>query len=402
VTPTGERRSGPRRPSAGTTIEDGGTATESPAYELPTWAPLPARPDAGFDELARRVAAELHVSRALVVLTSKSGQVYPGAFGLPEPWESRRSMPLTHSMSLRVAATGTPLVLCDARDDPELRFRPAVRDLEVVGYAAMPLQDVHGRPIGALSVSDDRPRNWTPAELATLHRLAAEASRRLQFQALELAEREALAAAQRADDAAGKAAASAHVAFVAAEAAADRARVVARLSQELLAAETVLDLLRTVDRFLRSPLGAVVTALGLAETGCSEVRVWSLATGTPPSARPGTRLQLDDAHPLTVAIRERRLVPVPTPAEGQAEFPDLARAQVRGADTTVAVPLVLGQHTAAGGLLVGWEHHQELNAPLRAVVSDLARHVGHALDRVLLREQRLGLAAASPPLPITA
>jgi hypothetical protein len=63
---------------------------------------------------------------------------------------------------------------------------------------------------------------------------------------------------------------------------------------------------------------------------------------------------------------------------------------------------VLGQHTAAGGLLVGWEHHRELNAPLRAVVSDLARHVGHALDRVLLREQRLGLAAASPALPITA
>jgi GAF domain-containing protein len=378
----------------------GATATASTAYELPTWAPLPARADAGFDELARRVAEELGVHRALVVLVSKSGQVYPGAFGLPEPWESRRSMPLTHSMSLRVAATGIPLVLRDAREDPELGLRPAVRELEVVGYAAMPLQDVHGRPIGVLSVSDQRPRDWTPVELATLHRLAAETSRRLQFQALELAEREALAAAQRADDAAGKAAAAAQAAFVAAEAAADRARVVARLSQELLPAETLLDVLRIVDRFLRSPLGAVVTALGVAETGCSQVRLWTLATAMPPSARPGTCLQLADAHPLTVAMRERRLVPVPSRAEGQAEFPGLVRTPVPGADTSVAVPLVLGQHTACGGLLLGWAQRRELDAPLRAVVGDLARHVGHALDRVLLRDQRLGLAAA--PLPVTA
>jgi GAF domain-containing protein len=384
--------------------EDRGTATESTAYELPTWAPLPARPDAGFDELARRVAAELQVPRALVVLVSKSGQVYPGAYGLPEPWASRRSMPLTHSMSLRVAATGTPLVLRDARQDPELGVRPAVLDLEVVGYAAVPLQDVHGRPIGALSVSDERPRDWTPAELATLHRLAAEASRRLQFQALELAEREALAAAQRADDAAGKAAASAQAAFVAAEAAADRARVVARLSQELLHAETLPDVLRIADRFLRSPLGGAVMALGVAETGCSEVRVWTLPSATPPSPGPGARLQLEDAHPLAAAMRERHMVPVAARVEGQVQFPMLLRVPVCGADTSLAVPLVLGQHTACGGLLVGWGTRRELDAPLLEVVTDLARHVGHALDRVLLREQRLGLgpAVTSAPLPVTA
>jgi hypothetical protein len=379
-----------------------GTATESSGYELPTWAPLPARPDAGFDDLARRVAAELHVPRALVVLVSKGGQVYPGAFGLPEPWESRRSMPLTHSMSLGVAATGAPLVLRDAREDPELCLRQPVRELEVVGYAAMPLEDVHGRPIGALSVSDHQPRDWSPAELATLRRRAAEASRRLQFQALELAEREARAAAERADDAAHKAADAARAAFVEAEATAERARMVARLSQELLPAETLLEVLRVVDRFLRSPLGAVVTLLGLADTGSSEVRVWTLATGVPPSRRPGRCLQLGDAHPLTVAVRERRLVAVTTRAEAQAQFPDLLRVPAVDAATSVAVPLDLGQHTACGALLVGWGHGRELDAPLRAVVGDLGRHVGPALDRVLLRDQRLGLAAASAPSSLEA
>ena len=40
--------------------------------------------------------------------------------------------------------------------------------------------------------------------------------------------------------------------------------------------------------------------------------------------------------------------------------------------------------------------HLQSDAPLSAVVTDLARHVGHALDRVLLRDQMLGLAAAMP------
>ena len=375
------------------------TATESTGWELPTWAPLPARPDAGFDELARRAAAELRVPRALVVLLSKSGQVYPGAFGLPEPWQSRRSMPLTHSLSLRVAATGTPLVLRDAREDAELSARMPVRDLDVVAYAAVPLADVQGRPLGVFSVSDARPRDWTPAELGILHRVAAETSRRLQFQALELAEQEAWAAAERADVAARQAAAAAQTAFVEAEIAADRARLVARLSQELLPAESVLDVPRVADRFLRSPLGATVSVVGLAETGSPQLRVWTLAAGAPPTSRSGPALQLADAHPLTVAVRDRRLVRVPTRAAGTAEFPGWRPATT---ETSVAVPLVLGQHTTSAGLLVGWSHRRTLDGHLCEAVSDLARHVGHALDRVLLREQRLNLESRSPAQPVRA
>jgi hypothetical protein len=366
-------------------------ATDGAGYELPTWAPLPARPDQGFDELAARVAAEVDVPRALVVLVSKGGQVYPGAFGLPEPWESRRSMPLTYSMSLRVASTGRPLVLRDAREDPEFGANPTVRDMDVVGYAAMPLEDVHGRPIGSLAVSDDRPRSWSPTELGALHRLAAEASRRLQSQALGLAEQEADAASRRDSAAAQQAAEDARAALAVAEAAADRARVVARLSSELLAVETLGDVLRSVDRHLRSPLGADVTLLGLAEDGGTELRVWS------PMTRGTSGLQLDDAHPLATAVRERRVVPVHCRASGEAQFPVLARLPV-GAEVSVSVPIVLGQHTAVSGLLVGWRHGRDIDPPLERVVSDLARHVGHALDRVLLRGQRLRLAGESPQL----
>jgi GAF domain-containing protein len=377
------------------------TVTERSGYGLPTWAPLPARPDPVFDELAARVAAELRVGRALVVLVSKGGQVFPGAHGLPEPWASRRSMPLTHSMSLGVASTGEPLVLRDAREDPEHAANRAVTEMDVVGYAAMPLQDVHGRPIGSLAVSDERPRSWSPTELAALRRLAGEASRRLQVHAVELAEQEAEAASRRDSSAAQQAAADARAALVEAEAAADRARVVARLSSELVDVETLPDVLRCVDRHLRSPLGAAVTMLALAESGCPDLRVWTTAAGNAPPDGGAVSLRLDDAHPLAIAVRERRAVLLACRTAGEAEFPGLARLPV-GVETTVSVPIVLGQHTAAAGLLVGWEHARTVDAPLERIAGDLARHLGHALDRVLLRDQRLRLATTAPVLRHTA
>jgi len=370
------------------------------AYELSTWAALPARADEGFDRLARTVAEQLSVPRALVVLVSKGGQVFPGAHGLPEPWATRRSMPLSHSMSQRVAATGSPLVLRDAREHPDLVSGPAVRELGVVAYAGVPLWDVRGRPTGVLCAIDVAPRDWTAEELAALRALAAEGSRQLQFQAVELAEREARAAAVRDDAAARTAAEAARAAFVVAEADADRTRVVARLSAALLAVQTLPELLRCVDRSVRSPLGAASVQVGIAEDDCPEVRVWAVAAGGPASPDPVAVLELAAAHPLTAAMRDRRLVPVGTPAEVRATFPGVRLP--RGTQTAVAVPLLLGQHTSEAGLLVAWSHGRELDPPLLAVAGDLGRHVGHALDRVLLRDQRLRLTSTPPPVPAPA
>jgi hypothetical protein len=53
-------------------------------------------------------------------------------------------------------------------------------------------------------------------------------------------------------------------------------------------------------------------------------------------------------------------------------------------------------------VLIGWGHRRELHPRVEAVTVDLARHVGHALDRVLLRDQRLRLAATLPSVPVSA
>ncbi|MCZ2827349.1 GAF domain-containing protein [Modestobacter sp. VKM Ac-2986] len=368
-------------------------------YELPTWAPLPAVADEGFDRLAATVARTLGVDRSLVVLVSKAGQVLPGAFGLPEPWATRRSMPLSHSLSQRVTATGRPLVLRDAREDPATAESPSVQELGVVAYAGMPLWGAQGRPIGVLVACDLQPRDWTAAELDTLSRLAAEGSRQLQVQAVELAEREALAAAVRDDGTARAAAERARSMLVEAEAEADRTRLVARLSGALLTAGSLPEVLRAVDRFVRSPLGSRTVLLGVAESGCTDVRVWSVTAGAPPPAEPVATLALTDPHPLTAAMTERRLVTVATRAEGSGEFPQLAPLGP-DTETVLAAPLVLGQHSAIGALALGWTQRRELDASVCAVAADLALHVGHALDRQLLQEHRRWLATG-PADPVT-
>jgi len=361
-------------------------------YDLPTWAPLPALADEGFDRLAATVARELGVDRSIVVLVSKAGQVIPGAFGLPEPWATRRSMPLSHSLSQRVTSTGSPLVLRDAREDPALARSPSVLELGVVSYAGMPLWDAQGRPIGVLVACHTSPRDWTTAELETLRRLAAEGSRQLQVQAVELAEREALAAAVRDDGTARAAAERARGALVEAEAEADRTRLVARLSGALLSARSLPGVLRVVDRHVRSPLGSQTVLLGVADAGCADVRVWATMAGAPPSAEQVATLTLTDPHPLTAAMTERRLVSVASRDDGRAEFPQLAPLPP-GTETVLAVPVLLGQHSATGAVALGWSQRRELDTSVRAVATDLAQHVGHALDRELLREHRRWLAA---------
>jgi GAF domain-containing protein len=80
-------------------------------------------------------------------------------------------------------------------------------------------------------------------------------------------------------------------------------------------------------------------------------------------------------------------------------FPALARMPAGGVAAGLAVPLVLGQHSAIGALMVGWNQSRPLDESIRAVVTGLARHVEHAVDRVLLRAQRLRLQRPSLDLP---
>jgi serine phosphatase RsbU (regulator of sigma subunit) len=151
---------------------------------LPIETLLPAASDEAFERFVRLVRAQLAVPVALVTLVSADEQVFPGAAGLPEPWQSTRRTPLTHSFCQHVVTAAEPLIVEDAREHPLVRDNLAIPDLHVVAYIGMPLTDADGRVIGSLCAIDDRPRRWSDRELAVLTDLADACSSEIQLRVL--------------------------------------------------------------------------------------------------------------------------------------------------------------------------------------------------------------------------
>jgi GAF domain-containing protein len=107
----------------------------------------------------------------LVSLVDVDGQVWPGAFGLPEPRAAERATPLSHSFCQHVVTTERPFLVENAHEDPLIADNDAVTDLGVVAYAGVPLS-LKGTSPGALCAIDHQPRHWTPGQVADLEELA--------------------------------------------------------------------------------------------------------------------------------------------------------------------------------------------------------------------------------------
>jgi len=134
---------------------------------------MDSAPDDRFDGLARVASKALNAPVALVSLVDKDRQFFKSCIGLTkEPWASRRGTPLSHSFCQHAVATRRPLIVDDAREDPTLRDNPAIRDLDVIAYAGIPLIGADGEALGTLCVIDHRPRHWTAEETALLQEIA--------------------------------------------------------------------------------------------------------------------------------------------------------------------------------------------------------------------------------------
>lgn len=148
---------------------------------LPPEPALPAHSDPAFERFARLVRRQLGVPVALVTFVSADEQVFPGSVGLPEPWQSTRRTPLSHSFCQHVVRSAAPLVVTDAREHPLVRDNLAIPDLSVVAYAGMPLTDADGAVVGSLCAIDSRPRTWSQDDLDVLTDLAEACSSELQL-----------------------------------------------------------------------------------------------------------------------------------------------------------------------------------------------------------------------------
>jgi PAS domain S-box-containing protein len=134
---------------------------------------LDTPPEEAFDRLTRMAARLLGAPISLISLVSDERQFFKSTTGLPEPWATSRTAPLSFSFCSTVAGTGEPLVVEDARRHPLLRHSQALRELGWIAYAGVPLVSREGHVLGSFCVVDRVPRLWSERDIALLQDLAA-------------------------------------------------------------------------------------------------------------------------------------------------------------------------------------------------------------------------------------
>lgn len=162
---------------------------------------LSVTPELGsFDHYARLVKRSLSVPVGLVSIVEEYRQVFPGALGLPDPWQEERETPLSHSFCKYVVAREEPLIVEDARKEPFLVDNLAIPVLGVIAYAGWPITNSHGQVVGSLCAIDGEPRAWTSVDLENLRDLAAACSAEIAQRELVLASANLVAELERSNE----------------------------------------------------------------------------------------------------------------------------------------------------------------------------------------------------------
>lgn len=153
--------------------------------------------DEALSRFARLACRLLRAPVALVSLVDDRCQHFASAVGLPEPWASRAGTPLSHSFCQHVVASGAPLIVRDAREDPLVAQNLAIPDLNVIAYAGMPVTDETGHVLASFCVIDHEPRDWTDDELQVLQDITAAVTSEVQLRIAAVETRDAQLLAHR-------------------------------------------------------------------------------------------------------------------------------------------------------------------------------------------------------------
>ncbi|MCB7135579.1 SpoIIE family protein phosphatase [Cellulosimicrobium marinum] len=327
--------------------------------------------DESFDRFARLVRRQLGVPTALVTLVLDDEQVFPGAFGLPEPYQSRRRTPLSHSFCRYVVDDAQPLVVTDAREVPRLEGNGAIDDLGVVAYAGFPIFDPRGHVVGSLCAIDGSPRPWSDTDLATLADLAAACTSELR---LRLA-RERARRMQRAALVANR-----------------RARLLLDLSESFAAARSVEDVAERLVG-VGAAIGARYTGLALLDDAGKRLTYTTLDHLEPGVPRVFRRMRLDEERGATVAARTRTHLTFRDHEEYSRAFPEAASLIAPdGVHARSFVPVV-SETGLLGIIALAWDTDRDFDDDARQTETTIASYVAHALDRVRLLEERHRVAA---------
>ncbi|MEU9380140.1 SpoIIE family protein phosphatase [Streptomyces sp. NPDC048279] len=354
-------------------------------------AGLSTAPDTGMDRFARLVTRLLRVPVALVSLMERDRVILPGMAGLPDPWASSRALPLSHSLSRHVVASGQPLIVPDARADDRLRTDPAIAALGVAAYAGMPLTDADGLVLGSLCAHVHEPRAWSDTEQRDLADLAAACSAELRLRILSAQRRSTQKVLETARATAEQARRDAERLEHEAQAGLDHAELLLRASEELAQTSGLEDVRRRL-RDLFSGVGKPAY-VGLLVADEQELRriphpdiVYALEREVP-------LLATDAAFPSALAFRERRTVFVPDRQALVAEHsPEAVAAFDRmGFSTVLCLPL-WGSRALLGILTICWTKPHQVSITERATLTAAAGYIAQAAERALYLDERISVA----------
>jgi len=134
---------------------------------------LDSAAEPAFDRLTRLATKLLRVPTALVSLVDEDRQFFKSCVGVAEPWNTERQTPLSHSFCQYAVVMDEPFIVEDARVHPLVSDNLAIRDLDVISYAGIPLVTSEGMVIGTFCAIDNVPREWSDEDIATLRDLTS-------------------------------------------------------------------------------------------------------------------------------------------------------------------------------------------------------------------------------------
>ena len=333
---------------------------------------LKADADPSFDRLARIVREALNLPVALVSIVEPDRQVFPGAVGLPEPWQSRRQTPLSHSFCQYVVADQAPLVIEDARLDPRLHDNGAVSDLGVIAYAGFPLRDPAGVVIGSVCAIDNQPRRWQADELLLLADIAEVASVELHLRDSQAALVDSVAEAVELSA---------------------RARLLLSLSEALADTVTDADVAFALHDVATKHLGCDHAGIWIVDPDDSEALVFVDHPLEPwPQAERHRVLPAGVDSPIGEAAAKRLPLFFPDQAVKDARFPQATEPQRPGDGQARAVmPLAVGARTL-GALALVWNHPRNFSDDDRLTIAALTSYTAQAVHRAGLLADRTSAA----------
>jgi hypothetical protein len=314
-------------------------------------AGLAADPDPEMEHLAQRVCRWLNVPVALVSLVQPEQQVFPGMAGLPEPWASKRSTPLSHSFCQHVVTSAQPLIISDAR------AHPLVRD--------------------NLAVIDTTPRVWSDSELEALRDLARACSGELR---LRLARYDADRERRRRD----KLELLLRRSF-------ERSQAMLQAANAFTDTTTVEQVRERVGDLVAGELQPCYVGLAVIDGPGRMRRLHDHRVAG--SDRQWMTFDSSAPLPSARAVQENRILHYPDRPSFDAEHPANVRQFLRelGLHAVTAAPLATVDGPI-GAILLGWNAPQQLEPADLISITSIVGYAGQALARTHYAQHRTEVA----------